>query len=348
MITIKKIVTILGARPNFIKSALLSEKFKTNNINEFILHTGQHYDYQLSEAIFKDLKLKKPDINLKIGSGAAGWQTGKMLIGIEKVLITQKPNAVLIIGDTNSTLAGALASSKLGIPLIHIEAGERTFIKSMPEEINRVICDHLSGLNLCATKIALKNLKAESIVKNVYWTGDIMFDLFLRYQNKRLKPKIKLPNQFILVTIHRAENTNNIKKLNMIIDALGRLELPIVWPIHPRTKVLLKRELPSNIILILPVPYTQMLWLESNSFRIITDSGGVQKEAYWSNVPCLTIMEKTGWTQTLNGNWNQVVENPDEIIDHISTKITGKPNRQLFGDGKSASLMSRKIIKYIS
>lgn len=344
----KKIVTIVGARPNFIKSALLSEKFRNDKINEFILHTGQHYDAQLSEAIFKDLNLKKPNINLKIGSGPAGWQIGKMLIEIEKVLITQKPDAVLVIGDTNSTLAGALASSKLHLPIIHLEAGERTFVKSMPEEINRIICDHISGLNLCATKVAVKNLKNEFITKNVHWTGDIMLDLFLKYKNKKIKPEIKLPKQFILLTIHREENTDNKHRLNEIIDNIGKIGMPVVWPIHPRTKVLLNRELSSNINLISPLPYSQILWLETNSYRIITDSGGVQKEAYWSNVPCLTLMERTAWSQTLHGSWNQIINNPDEIAKHISDKTVGKPNHLLFGKGKSSDLISKLIIKFIS
>lgn len=347
----KKIVTVIGARPNFIKAKLLSDKLKRSAVTEILVHTGQHYDQNLSEDLFIDLKLKKPDINLGIHSNTHGQQTGKMLIGIEKVLLLEKPNGVIVYGDTNSTLAGALAAAKLKIPIIHVEAGERSYLTISPEEINRVVCDHISTINCCPTKHAVFNLRKESITKNVIFTGDIMLDLFIQFQKKQVKPPIQIPKEFMLLTIHRAENTEDNNKFISIIKNIENIGSPIVWPVHPRSRKILQNiEFSSfkNIIPIPPVTYSQMLWLEANSHRIITDSGGVQKEAYWSNVPCLTLSSRTCWQQTLKGNWNQVVgDNINNIKKYLRNKVNGKPQIEEFGDGHALEKIYNTVLKII-
>ena len=273
-----------------------------------------------------------------------------MLIGIEKILISQRPSCVIVFGDTNSTLAGALAAAKLNIPIVHVEAGERTYLSTVPEEINRVVCDHIATVNCCPTKLAVSNLKKEGVTTGKF-TGDIMLDLFIRFKNGKVKPPFKFPEKYILLTIHRAENTSDKFLFKNLIHQINSLNLSVVWPIHPRSKKIIKLEefkKLGNVMLIPPVPYSQMLWLEQNAQRIITDSGGVQKEAYWSEVPCITLSPRTFWKQTLKGNWNQVIGSDYKSFNKYPlTKAKGKPRLSEFGDGDAAQKISKAILKII-
>lgn len=342
----KNITVIVGARPNFIKATLLLNELSSFNVS--LIHTGQHYDFQMSKKIFEDIMLREPDINLNVGSGTHGYQTGIMIMRIEEALNLTSPHIVVVIGDTNSALAGALAAAKIGVPIVHIESGERLFLKNMPEEINRKICDHLSTINCCATKVAVKHLTIEGLKQTAYFAGDVMLDLFLKYKRKTKAPMDKIPRSYILFTLHRAENVDNGLRLKKIINALERTELQIIWPIHPRSMKMIRNfkiNIPKNFRIIKPVVYTEMLFLEKKSQVIITDSGGVQKEAYWSGVPCLTLMENTAWVQTLNGGWNRLANNDLSLIPKIlEIKPVGSPNISLFGDGH-ASLKTARIIR---
>ncbi len=344
----KKILTIIGTRPNFIKSTLVSKILAKNRIKEVVIHTGQHYDFELSQIFFDELRLECPDAFLKIESGNHGRQTGKMIIEIEKILSSIKPIAVIVYGDTNSTLAGALATAKIPLPLSHIEAGERSFNREAPEEINRIVCDHIATINCCATRRAVSLLKREGINKKVFFTGDIMLDLLLKYKHRAKLPNIKLPDCYIVATIHRAENTDNIEKLKKIILSLGSVEYPIIWPIHPRTQKAIEKnkiKLSKNIKTISPLSYFEMIALQTNSFRIITDSGGIQKEAYWLGIPCVTVLNETSWVQTLKGDWNQLVkDNPMSIKNKLQKIPKGSRDLKEFGDGDAA----KNIFKIIN
>jgi len=335
-----KIVTVVGARPQFIKAGAVNRAIqefnkKKGRIREIWVHTGQHYDYLMDKVFFEELKLPKPDYHLEVGSGSHGEQTGLMLERVERVLKNEKPETVIIYGDTNSTLAGALAAAKLNIPVGHVEAGLRSYNSAMPEEINRLLTDHLSTFLFCPTDQAVINLLKEGIkdgrariVKNV---GDVMYDSILYYSKLAEKrstilkelgfftpnsgraihesPLHRTPNYY-LVTLHRAENTDDPKRLKSILKALNEIgrNTPTVLPLHPRTKKMMKvyhlfRGF-KNIKFIEPVSYFDMLKLEKNARAILTDSGGIQKEAYWFRVPCLTLREETEWVETIKGGWN--------------------------------------------
>lgn len=345
-----KVTTIIGTRPEFTKAYLVSQSLKKTRIDEYVIHTGQHYDNKLSRNIFNDVGYREPDINLNIGSGTHGWQTGKMLIGLEKILIENTPNAVIVYGDTNSALAGALTAAKLNLPVLHIEAGARSFNKEMPEEVNRIIVDHLATINCCATKRNLLQLKKEGIKKGAIFTGDVMLDLIENFKHLMLAPKLVFPKSFLLATIHRAENTDSYKRLSEIFMWLGKIEGQVVFPIHPRTKEKFKRfkiKLPKNIILISPVSYKEMLWLEMHAKKVITDSGGVQKEAYWLGVPCLTFRRETEWTETLKGGWNQLITSENHLQKGLKTKSEGKPDIAQFGNGKAVQKVIAEVIKLV-
>ena len=345
-----KIITVIGARPQFIKASALSKLIrKEKKINEIIIHTGQHYDYELSSIFFKELNIPKPKYNLNIKSKYHGAMTGKMMKGIEKILLKEKPDYTLVYGDTNSTLAGALASKKLHIPVIHIEAGLRSHNKKMPEEINRVLTDHCSDILFTPSKLAGQNLKHEGIRQNsIINVGDIMYDVFLSVYKNLKKNK----TYDILVAIHRAENTNSKSKMLNIIENLNKLsnEYNILFPIHPRTRKAMGQYkilklLSKKIKVIKPLSYKQSIYYLKYAKLLITDSGGMQKEAFFAKTQTLTIREETEWPETIRARYNRLV-NPKENLIYNSTKkyINSKGNSsKLYGNGKTAKLILKKI-----
>lgn len=310
-----KIVTIVGAKPQFIKAAMVSKELRKKH-QEILVHTGQHYDENMSKVFFEQMQIPTPNYNLLVGSGSHGEQTGKMLIEIEKVLEKEKPDYVLVYGDTNSTLAGALAASKMLIPVIHVEAGLRSYNKNMPEEQNRVLTDHISKILICPTKEAVNNLKKEGITDNVYHTGDVMCDSTLFYTKLGEKMNIKNNLHFLdnikewyLLTIHRAENTKDSKTLEEVLNVMETLDAKVIYPVHPRVKKILEQigqDKYKNIIFIDPVDYITMLYLTKNAKKVITDSGGLQKECYILDVPCITVRYQTEWVETLNNGYNHL------------------------------------------
>lgn len=348
----KKIVTIVGARPQFIKTALLSRELR-KYFKEVVVHTGQHYDLNMSDIFYKDLNLPKVDYNLEVGSDSQGKQTGLMLEKIEEVLLKEKPDLVLIYGDTNSTVAGALAASKLHIPVGHIEAGMRSFNRQMPEEINRVISDHLSSLLFCTSKSVIKLLKNEGIANGVFLVGDVMNDLqkkipISNFQFPIMEQLSLKSKEYILTTIHRQENTDIKENLTNILEAFSQIKDTIVWPIHPRTKKYIeqyKLRLSSNIKIIEPLGYKDMICLEANAKMILTDSGGVQKEAYIAKVPCITLRNETEWTETVESGWNQLTgTNVKKILKLIKDFPKPKNHPNFLGRG-DAYLKITQIIK---
>lgn len=347
-----KILTVIGARPQFIKAAAVSNKLRKNH-EEVLVHTGQHYDNNMSDIFFDELGIPKPNYNLNIGSGNHGYQTGKMLMELESLYLNEKPDLVLVYGDTNSTLAGALAASKLLIPIAHIEAGLRSFNMKMPEEQNRVLTDHISKYLFAPTDTAIKNLKNENITENVFNTGDVMFDAIKLFKEKALETSTVLidnnisPNEYILSTIHRAENTNDINRLKNIINALNECEKNIVLPLHPRTHKFIKDyglTINNNIKIIAPVGYLDMINLENNSQKIVTDSGGVQKEAYFLQKPCITMRDETEWIETVENGWNTIVgSNKEKILDAIINFNPKGEQKMVFGHGNAADIISEKL-----
>ncbi|WP_286883310.1 non-hydrolyzing UDP-N-acetylglucosamine 2-epimerase [Aneurinibacillus sp. UBA3580] len=355
----KKIVTIVGARPQFVKLAPVSRALR-GKFQEVIVNTGQHYDHNMASVFFEELNIPRPDYDLEVGSASHGKQTGMMLDKIEQLLLSEKPDAVLVYGDTNSTLAGALAASKLHIPLFHIEAGLRSFNKRMPEEINRILTDHVSTLLFAPTETAVSNLQKESIVHHVYNVGDVMYDAVL-YNVNIAEEKCKLfdfnveSKQFYLATIHRAENTDDKEILRSIVESLISIKNDVIFPLHPRTKAKLEEfhlfDLFkfSNVKVIDPVSYLEMLTLEKHAKGIITDSGGVQKEAYFMQVPCYTLRNETEWIETVECGWNQLV-NPqsDNLADIIENQEKREYVPNLFGDGKSSHTIVEKIEQFFN
>jgi UDP-GlcNAc3NAcA epimerase len=318
-----KIVTVIGARPQFIKAAVLSRSFKNNGITELLVHTGQHYDANMSDIFFDELEISKPSYNLEVGSGNHGQQTGAMLTGIEKILLDEKPDWVLVYGDTNSTLAGALAASKLLIKVAHVEAGLRSFNRLMPEEINRLLTDHISDLLFCPSNISVTNLSKEGITKGVFEVGDLMFDAvnFAVEKNKsrnNVCEQLNLVNHsYILVTLHRAETTDYPGRLASLLDVINNIQEDVVFPVHPRTRKAIKDlnfDPAPHVHLIEPVGYFDMIQLEKSARLIMTDSGGIQKEAYWLEVPCLTLRAETEWVETVHTGWNKIVGYDKNLI----------------------------------
>ena len=353
-----KIVTVIGARPQFIKACMLSKSFNQDpSIQEILVHTGQHYDSNMSDIFFQQLKMSKPNYNLNVGSGTHAEQTGSMLIKLESIYIKEKPDAVLVYGDTNSTLAASIAASKLHIPIIHVESGLRSFNRNMPEEINRIVTDHLSTLLFCPSQEAADQLNNESIQNGVHVTGDIMYDAVLHYRVEAINYSTLLERnqlssgQYYAATIHRAENTDHPTRLTSIIKAFSQLDLPVIMPLHPRTKKmladlhLLNLGKKSNLQFISPVDYFDMLSLMSQAKAILTDSGGVQKEAYMLKVPCITLRDETEWTDTVRAKWNQLVSanNSSAIIKTVSKAEKPTNHPALFGDGHSALNMHNLI-----
>jgi len=362
-----KLLNVVGARPQFIKVGPVLRAIEEHNrehpdcpIQEVLVHTGQHYDYEMSRVFFEELKLKEPDYHLGVGSGSHAYQTGEMLKRIEEVLLKEEPDWVLVYGDTNTTLAGALAAAKLHIPVAHVEAGLRSFNKRMPEEINRVLTDHVSDLLFCPTQTAVENLKKEGITQGVHLVGDVMYDSVLynaklAEQKSNILKELRLkPKEYALATIHRAENTDNPERLRAIFQALGEIArdlMPVIVPLHPRTqKRLCKMKLALKKAQVLqPVSYLDMLLLEKNAKIILTDSGGVQKEAFFFRVPCVTLREETEWVETVEVGWNILAGyNCSKIVESVLQMVQGdssKPQRHTYpyGNGKTA----RRIVSLL-
>ncbi len=350
----KKILSVVGARPQFIKAAPVSRALQRAGITEISLHTGQHYDRAMSAVFFDELGLRPPDYNLGVGSGTNASQTAAMLTGIESVLLDQKPDCVLIYGDTNSTLAGALAAAKLSIPVAHVEAGLRSFNRAMPEEINRVLADRLSSLLFCPTGVAAYNLEQEGIREGVYIVGDVMFDAILwAVEQKGSDADAVLSrlgvqsNGYLLATVHRASNTDDPANLAAIISALSMAGQPVVFPIHPRTRKAIQEAgiVPGdNIIATEPVSYLEMLALERHASAILTDSGGVQKEALWLGVPCITLREETEWVETVECGWNTLAgTNPAQILAALSKPRPANTPPNLYGDGQASQAIANLL-----
>jgi len=338
-----KVVTVLGARPQFIKAAPVSRALRQRH-EEVLVHTGQHYDHRMSGIFFDGLEIPEPAVNLEVGSGSHGAQTAAMLEGIEQVLLKEKPDWVLVYGDTNSTIAGALAASKLHIKVAHVEAGLRSFNRTMPEEINRVVTDHLSDMLFCPSQTAVSHLANEGITRNVHLVGDVMSDaLYWAREQLQAKPigileQLGISRQkFLLVTSHRSENTDNPKRLAGIVNALNALDEPVVFPVHPRTRKTLQaqgHELRKHIQTIEPVGYFDMVALTSTARLVLTDSGGLQKEAYWLGVPCITLRDETEWVETVDMGWNRLAGTQTEsIVNAVRTFAPPSQRPALYGDG---------------
>jgi len=348
-----KIVSVVGARPQFIKAAAVSRVLRAKpGLQEILVHTGQHYDENMSNIFFRQLDIPEPDYNLEVGSGSHAYQTGMMLKGIEDVLLKEKPDYTLVYGDTNSTLAGALAATKLHIPVAHVEAGLRSFNRLMPEEINRIVTDRISDMLFAPTLTAVTNLRNEGFGKQTVFSGDVMYDSVLFYREMVVSGGDKyrtlgLPASYFLATIHRAENTDNPENLKNIFLAFSRIGTPVVLPVHPRTARLLKTDvnIPANVIIIDPVGYLEMLWLTMHAGKVLTDSGGLQKEAYFLGRQCITIRTETEWVETLHDNWNIVTgPDPDQILRAAGSALPHAPQRQDFGTGKSADIIAKSLL----
>lgn len=358
-----QILTVIGARPQFIKAAVLSRYLRDNpslGIKETLVHTGQHYDANMSEVFFKEMDIPQPDVNLHLGSGSHGKMTGAMLAGIEELLLEKKPDALLVYGDTNSTLAGTLAASKLLIPVIHVEAGLRSFMMAMPEEQNRRLTDHLSTYLFCPTQTAIKNLAAEGINncgtdikptadnKRVCMTGDIMYEASIYY---RAHNTVKIHDKdFILLTIHRQENTDNIERLSSIVKAINELKDEIfIFPVHPRTRKILTQnnlKFENHVKLIDPIGYFEMIAYEENCKCVLTDSGGVQKEAFFFEKPCITMRDSTEWVELVDNGWNALVgADTDKIIQSIKELKHPSTVPLLYGNGNCTELICKELLK---
>jgi UDP-N-acetylglucosamine 2-epimerase len=340
------VLTVVGARPQFVKAWPVSRALRRRH-RETLLHTGQHYDDRMSRVFFDELGIPAADVNLEVGSGSHGAQTGQMLAGIERELIARQPDWVLVYGDTNSTLAGALAAAKLHVPIAHVEAGLRSFNRAMPEEVNRVLTDHVSDRLLCPTDAAVRNLASEGLTRGVAQVGDVMYDA-IRLSLDRLdgrRPPLDQPERgYYLATVHRAENTDAPGRLDAILSAFGRLPLPVVWPLHPRTRrALADRPVPGNVRMTEPFGYLDSLAAQRSAAAVLTDSGGVQKEAYILGVPCVTLRDETEWVETVEAGWNRLAgADPGKIVPMAqASPPTERP--PLYGDGQAAERIVRLL-----
>lgn len=350
------VATIIGARPQFIKEAPVALALR-KSFKEIIIHTGQHYDRNMSRIFFEDMAIPEPDYHLNIGSGPHGEQTGRMLAGIEEVLIKEKPDYVLVYGDTNSTIAGALAAVKLQIPVGHIEAGLRSFNRSMPEEINRIATDRIADHLFCPTEHAVSLLNKEGMKDHVFLTGDVMYDACLHFlplseQKSNIVHSLGLSRkEYLLLTIHRPSNTDDPETFLSILKAVSESSWPVVFPRHPRTKNMMKNPEIRHILskakhlkIIEPVGFLDMLQLENHALKILTDSGGVQKEAFFLGKPCITLRTETEWVETVKAGYNVITgAKPEEIVRAIHSFHPNHEREQYYGDGRA----SQKITEFI-
>ena len=362
----KKIITVVGARPQFVKEAPVSKALKeSHKYLEVIVHTGQHYDNNMSASFFEELAMQPPDYNLGVGSASQALQTGEIMKRLEPVLKEESPELVIVYGDTNSTLAAALTASKLHIPVAHVEAGLRSFNREMPEEINRVVADHVATFLFCPTTTAVQNLEKEGITDNVFNTGDVMYDATLQFSQEAEEKSSILRDlrlekeEYILATVHRAENTDNRQRLFNIFSALKDLtrEISVVVPLHPRTRKMLLHfmleDLLDGIKIQEPVGFLDMVSLESNARLIATDSGGVQKEAYFHQVPCVTLRDETEWVETVAAHWNVLanVETVEGITETVRASIAFsgvRPDIYEYGDGRASQKIVRALERYLT
>lgn len=341
-----KVLTVVGARPQFVKASAVSGALR-KRAREVLLHTGQHYDDAMSDVFFRELNIPAPDHQLNVGSDSHARQTGRMLVGIEQVILSEKPDKVLVYGDTNSTLAGALAAAKACVPVVHVEAGLRSFVRGMPEEVNRVVTDRLSAVLCCPGDRAADNLRSEGITDGVHVTGDVMRDVLERalphLTESRLSGFHVNAGRYLFLTIHRAYNTDDVDRLRRILTAVASAtSAPVIFPVHPRTRRALDvsgsgRASYGSIQMIEPQGYLDTLALVKHAGKIATDSGGLQKEAYWLGVPCVTLREETEWTETVTAGWNTLTgDDPERIGNAIACWVPPAQRCSLYGDGQSA------------
>jgi UDP-N-acetylglucosamine 2-epimerase len=354
-----KIVTVVGARPQFIKAAPVCRALREAGHTEYLAHTGQHYDYGMSQVFFDELGIPQPDINLEIGSGSHGRQTGQMLIRLEEILLAERPDWTLVYGDTNSTLAGALAAVKLRIPVAHVEAGLRSFNREMPEEHNRVLTDHVAELLFCPTQTAVDHLGKEGITAGVYLVGDTMYDAVLQFsalaqERSAILDRLGVkPKGYLLATVHRPCNTDVPENLRDILAAFAEIAEPVIFPVHPRTRKKIEAlglaagtGAAANPRMIEPVGYLDMLALQQNARMILTDSGGIQKEAYWLGVPCVTLRTETEWVETVAAGWNVVVgAERERIMQAVCGFMPPAARPRVYGDGCAAGHIVRLLHK---
>ena len=351
-----KIITIVGARPQFIKAGAVSREFlKHVDIEEIIVHTGQHFDKNMSDVFFEQMSIPKPKYNLAVNNMGHGAMTGQMLEKIEKVLIQENPDWVLVYGDTNSTIAGALAAKKLHIKVAHVEAGLRSFNMSMPEEINRILTDRISDLLLCPTDTAVENLNKEGYKNldiSILKSGDVMQDAAIFYSKKEQAPNFKIPKEFVLSTIHRAENTDNDKRLSSILSGLNFIakSIPVILPLHPRTKNIIKKGSfkMNNLTIVEPVGYLEMVYLLQRSKIVMTDSGGLQKEAFFFKKPCITLRDETEWVELVKGGFNTLAGANEKLIKNAfkNQSYNIDFNVNLYGEGSACKNIVKKLYSF--
>ncbi len=356
------IMTVVGARPQFIKAAVVSHELqRRRNIEEYIVHTGQHFDYNMSQTFFEELNIPEPSSNLGISGGTHGQMTARMLVALEDEIESRNPDMLLLYGDTNSTLAGALSAAKLHVPIVHVEAGARTRSMTNPEEINRICADHVSSLLLACTKQSLENLGEEGLGDRSHFVGDPMYDAFLEYSANAKEPKLssiidgvclEVPGKFYYVTCHREENTASGQTLEDLLAALESLDLPVVYPVHPRNrariKTLASKAKYSNILLSQPVGYLESVWLVSHASQVITDSGGLQREAFFAGVKCTTVLDFEVWPETMVENRNVLAKpNAESIRLAMRATQTVDSTYQPFGDGRAAVHIADNIERFL-
>lgn len=355
-----KVVTVVGARPQFIKAAVVSRELR-KHYNEILVHTGQHYDHNMSDIFFEEMDIPKPDYNLGISGGSHGKMTGEMLIALEEVLQKEQPDCLLIYGDTNSTMAASLAAVKLHIPIVHVEAGNRVQTMDSPEEVNRIVADHVSTLLCCCTQSAMDFLSKEGIAHRASIVGDPMYDAFLYYSKElgEVAPekltsidgdRVALPTEYYYLTCHRPENADNANHLINILSAMNSLDAPTIYPVHPRNKARIKKILETkafeNILFVEPVGYLMSIYLVNHCKKIVTDSGGLQREAFFGKKQCVSVLDYVVWPETMIENCNQLAKpNENDIVDKLQTKVDFDHVGIPFGDGQSAKKIVNLMIE---